>query len=582
MSDLEELETELRRMLKRRAADIDDAVGPTTVRPTATHAADSGSGAGGAPAPASIEPETEFITVNQTDLRPRPGFGRRPLVATAAVLVLLVVAVTAIGRATVDRIETAVSGEDQEGDETETGDRPQPTTTIVATTEAPLPPVWTPQSALSAALELLPPDFDPVNSSPVLIDYSSPDPEQIAANYLTTRIPQGSTSALIGSVGDLLMYRWSAGESGGFLILRTGARLPEVVAATTDGVTVATTERTINELSVTVDMGPAIAADALFLNPQAEALGPSQPVGGDGGTISTDAGPVPITVRVDGQEPAVLVEFAVEAVGFAAECGAEPPIAIEVGEMTDPRREGPIITDTPVLVNQRVWHHVGSLADLEIRWPADPGNLARIDATSLETSMIVGGNPFAEPDDQTPTRRLHTLLRVGPVEQAPCDVVQITVDGDSQLAGWWASALSSEWSFGFALSIADLDPDDPANGLVDQPPEGPVSLVVESVEMAGLPVIPATGSCDGLPDAPPQTGPGLADSHPDPEAALAAFVDRGPHGDPPLADSGYTGVIVGGGIAGYAVLDGETAYTVVEMLEGADGWTITGWTASAC
>ena len=228
MSDLDTLETELRRMLKRRAADIDSATGPT---------------------PVSSAPTLD---------RSPPAFGstrrRGPVVVAAAAaiaLVILGVALTSIvGRDDVGRITTAVEDEADDGKEipAASSDTEEPPTGNPGEGEssAEPEPAWTYESAMDAALRLLPPGFDPLSSPPVAVDYSPTDPREVAERYILARGLAAPETELIGRSDELSIHRWSSAGDGGFVILRLtdGDRVPELVAVTTDGIAANSVERT--------------------------------------------------------------------------------------------------------------------------------------------------------------------------------------------------------------------------------------------------------------------------------------------------------------------------------------------------
>ena len=531
MNDLETLEHDLRRMLQRRAADIEDH------QPSQSATSSFGN-------------------------RWRTG---RPLMGAAAVVVALTAGILLGNDPQPDRIST--------GDSVATDITSDPG---VEGSTTPPPPRLTYDAALAYALALLPPGFDPAASPSVSIDHSVNDPFAVATAYLSqTWGVESPTVHQVEGSADPLIVRWTTPDSAGLVLLRSTHLAVEVVAVTTDGVAVTAVERSVDELSATVELSPSRTVDLEFTTRAGQPLGPTHVVDAANGSVTVSAGPDVVLTRLAALDPPVMMAFAIAPVAFATECGSEPPIAIDVGAMAGPLVTGPIIEglNTPI-GNQRVWHHPSDRADLEIRWPADPDLISRIavgpDQKSWGVDDPYHGGPSA------PLARSHAVLLLDQPAQDPCAYLQITVDGDPAVAGWWAEALSAEWNFDYPLSIAELAPestiDDPGQSV-----DGPV--IVESADLTSIPTIPDTGSCDGLPDAPPEVGPGSGDAQPDPVTALTTFLDNRPH---MLAPSGYTEIVIDGTVAAYAVMDDQGVYTVVEVEEATDGWIVIGWTGSAC
>lgn len=204
---------------------------------------------------------------------------------------------------------------------------------------------------------------------------------------------------------------------------------------------------------------------------------------------------------------------------------------------------------------------------------------------TFEEGTSLGFTAPAIPNGETssldePGRAPHVVLFLGGDAADPCSLVQVNVYGEDHVVEWWTNAISGEWGFGLPLSIADLDPaigPDGSGGEAASSSE----LVVESISAVERPVVPLAGSCDGLPQAPPQTGSGLDASTAEPREALAALFEAGVSADPPLPTSGYTEVVVDDTTISY-VVGYDYPLVVVDLSHDGRGWNVEGWSAAAC
>ena len=558
-----------------------------------------------------------------------PGSGRRrsltPWVLSAAAVIVIAIgglsvslwpdeAPTALEAST----ENEASNKDNEPDA-----EPAPPGSSAPVDDADRDPVDGP--SLSGFMATLVTGIDPVGGPLVFVGEVGQGPSRVAADYLSERMPdlsvdvvevETNTADRLLESGDplvtLTLVRWSYprpdGEAAGSVVVRADQQRIGVVAATTDGVQVEEIERLLDRLRVVVNESgdDLLVADVTTLDGEVVAGAPfpdgleaaGQPAIGTAGTTETDrleitmeVEPIPVVVRLQhlGGTWLTVTEFGVDAVGFEASCGANPPVAIDVGEWLEPLQDGPAPRSRrPVLVNQGVWHHRGEQASIEIRWPADPDMTARLSGDSLPEGEMsqFGPPPLSGGYDPSSAEEAttHQLASVDSSTTDPCAIVQISTLGQAAVVDWWSTAISGQWSFGLPLSIAELDPLagplglDPDQADADADDE----LVVDSVVVAERPVVAATGSCDGLPDDPPREGrvSGSA-ALSGPAAALAVFVAE-PVGDPPLPDGGYTELASNGDVIGYVHGPIDDPAVVIEVERSGEVWTVVGWSAAPC
>ena len=556
MNDLDEFEAEVRRMLRRRAADIDDRI-PV----------------GGAPVPGRTQRRLSVAAV------------------AAALVVILGIGVGAVlfGRTTADRATTEVlatgeqSMDGQSGSESSDDETDPLTDQADSDTDRASTSPLTHDAALASAMAVLPSGFDPATSPAVFVDRSTSDADRVATRYLAERWSfEPSTLVAVDGGDELVVYRWSDADAAGLVVVRPSPSAVEVVAATTDGVAVSGLERTVDAVSIIVDTALSTSIDAESRTMPGDRIGSGRIIVGGNKAVTVPAGPIALVINLSAESPRVMVEFGSVPEAFGETCGVEPPISIDVGAMAGPMLDGPVIENLgPPIINQQVWHHRSEFADLEIRWPADPSLVAHLDISEETTSWSFDDNGRQGPIEGSPQG--HALLKIDRPPEDPCAIVQITVDGEPDVAGWWAYALSAAWNFQFPLTIPEFNPDTGDGGQGADTSTG--ELIAGSMELdsiAAIPAIPEIGSCDGLPDAPPRSGPGSNDLHPDPASALAAFIDSGTPGDPPITETGYTEISVDGVVVAYAFLDDQGVYTVIDLAESSEGWMVTGWTGSAC
>lgn len=183
-------------------------------------------------------------------------------------------------------------------------------------------------------------------------------------------------------------------------------------------------------------------------------------------------------------------------------------------------------------------------------------------------------------DDLDPTgfTSRDVLLGLGPSTTDPCEIVQLSIYGQRAAANWWATAFAGEWSFGFPLSVADLDPTAPTE---EEPPIA-TELIIASETASERPIVPLTGSCDGLPDAPPHTGPGPALAGTIPDDLLAGFLETFSHPEVNLPATGYTEVTIDDTRISWVIGYEDIALIVIDAVRTGQEWTIEQWSTSAC
>lgn len=554
------LETEVRRMLARRAADVSDE---RNARPLP------------AVAPADIA----------TGRRPlRPGRWSGPALAAAVVLT-----VAGLGALYLNQSRSATT---EAGAPTTEPSAPATTPSTVAGAGAPVAGI-----SLDDVLASIPPGVDPLAGPPVYQGSIGELPEATVRNYLGRRLPDLRFElAETDNAEPVVVYRWSVDESGyqatGSVVVRKDAAGPAVTLATTDGVTVASLERTADKLAVLVlDDSPnrgILAADATTL--AGATVG--DPAIADGSPLHFELalGPVPVVVRVqrEGGTKLSITELAVEPTAFPRLCGDTPPVRIDVGSQLGPLQDGPAPqSSVPALTNQAVWHHPGPENAIEIRWPADPTRLAAMAPEGLMPDVVPGQLPLAGSGNGA-RPGLSAGYVLAAVERSgsggttdPCSVFQIAIYGQLAAVEWWHTALQGELSFGLPLTVADLDPAVGPAGLGDGQPAAN-ELVIGSDRSTQRPQVPA-GACDGLPGAPAKEGTGDGTAAATPEAALEAFLAANAATiDPPLPTAGYTEVQIDSSTISYVVGGNSSPTVVVDLSRNSAGWTVDHWSASPC
>jgi hypothetical protein len=615
-----DIEALLREMLNRRAADIP---------------ADTTAGDGLAPRPLPTGAPAPVIPLTTA----QPALGRRGGIWAAAAVLLVLAGGVAVGlRAWLDdgadagpqpaaRVETGDVDDTSDG---ASGDQPG------ADSPGSGPADDGPAIEVADIISRLPPGVDPLNGSTLwLPEVSINDPEVAATDYLALRLPGlPVTVDLVSQTETLYAFSWEIEpddsqdlqELGGFILVRADPDRVGVVAATTDGVTVETVQRTTTGLAASVrddrhDLADLYAdvtdlVGALVVDPEAAPPlpgSPTDPVFGTAGwTSSTNPEAETLALEISGEYPNLplalrlqhvggtwltITEFVVDPVE-ATPCGDEPPVTIAVGDRLGPLTTGPT-AGSPIdpLPGQGVWHHPGTADSLatavEIRWPPDHSITGRLGVDGFGPPSSDGSTPSLQLASSPGAWQSVVTLDPGVDRSDPCGLVQFTVIGDPEIAKWWSGALAAMWSFGVPLDLGspDLDPIygiDPDGGLADAD-DGETSLVIGTV-VAEPPVLPAEGTCDGAPLAPPERGqPGVTGASA--EAALEAFVSAQGAIDPPLPTGGY---------ARYEQADSDTVTFVIADADGplvvitvertgtgtgdgdGDEWTVTQWEVAAC
>ncbi|MGH1490331.1 MAG: hypothetical protein ACRBK7_13235 [Acidimicrobiales bacterium] len=449
----------------------------------------------------------------------------------------------------------------------------------------------------------LPAQVDLDGGAMVYVGEEGMSPEKIAEAYLGDRLPELPVSVrAVESDDNLTLLRWQTGpetelfdSAAGSVVVRNDlVYLPGVVLATTDGVAVTSAVRSDTALMVAAEAvgdlpDPADESSGMFTAEVVTTAGDLVTGSTPGNVVQVDMpddGAVAALVRIShqGGTRVSITEFALDPVGFAEPCGSNPPVSIDVGRLLGALTEGPApLSERDALVNQRVWHHPGEAAFIEIRWPADPAISSRLTPDDVDSADVISFQTYGDP--QLVPDSAIMLALVGQSAVDPCAVVQISVYGDPAAVEWWGTALSGQWSFGFPLSIADLDPiespyENDGGRESDAGSDG--SLIVATEVVSDPPAVLERGSCDGLPDAPPKTGLGLGTISESAPEALLAFVAEESSVDPPLPVSGYTEFPIGEDHITYAVVDGDRAIVVVEVSAVDGGWIVEEWSAAAC
>jgi hypothetical protein len=569
-------------MLERRAADIEDTSASVPLPSLEA-------------APLGGDPEVPRLDGH------RPRSLGMAIAATVAAGCLGLAVVWAYGRgstSSVDAVGTTTDGTSTTAAAASSGTEPAPDDGKPTVDQEP-------GAALDAAIAMAPPGVDVTGGPMVYQGQFGTGAAQIAQGYLEDRMV-GLTHELteVETVGDNTLFRWEATNedqliSSGSVVVRLGDDSRGVVLATTDGIEVPAAERSPDRVTavVTDSTSDLLVADVTTLGGEIVPTAPDPDGFNDGGDpIFATAGstngdrleidvavePIPVVVRVQniGGTGLSISEFALLPTSFPAECGSEPPLSIDVGELLGDLQAGPAAQATAApLENQLVWHHAGELASIEIRWPADPdlvGGLAPellVPGQAVNTSrpgLIGGGEPAA--------RSGHVVIVTGPTTEG-CSFVQISVLGDPAAVEWWGGALSAEWNLDYPLSVADLDPTAGPDG---EPGPDESELVIETRQASERPTVPLTGTCDGLPDAPPKSGPGPGTASGTPVDALVDFLDRASNQDINPPAGGYNEVVIDDDRISYALLYQDSPYFVIDALRTADGWTIERWSSSAC
>ena len=562
MNDIEEFEESVRRMLQRRAGDIGHL-------------------------------GLSDVTVSdQTSKEVSPG-RYRWLAMAAAVLV-------ALGGVGLLMAAQRSSGQ------TETVAPVESSTTTAPTVVADEEPVPEPMPTLDDITSRLPAAVNLTTGAPLAINEGDSDPIQAATQYLSARLPLEPTVVLVETVGTLTLARWSVEtDAAGFVVVRNNGNWAQVVAVLADTLDVEA-ERDPNTLRLIAGQATddLLAVDVLTLTGDVVSTA-SDPDGfndGDGllfgtaGIAQTSSAeidlplePVSVVVRVAsvievanvGSRVQTFSEFVLDPVGFTAVCGSEPPLTVDVGTLLDPLTDGPTpFNERPLLENQSAWHYPGDRASIEIRWPADPYLAGQVEWDEV---IQDGGRPTAawQPVE---IGEAQVITLIAPADGDPCSMVEFLIFGDTAAVDWWSTAISGELTFGMPLTIAELDPDVGPEGIDGNDGE-PMPLVLSAEPETTPPEVPQTGSCDGLPDAGPETGVGNGSTHASAEDALADFVTRPLDNGLSPPDAGYVGYgDPDGDMIVYAV-EGHsegTALTAVTIIKSGDLWTVETWSAAAC
>lgn len=526
----------------------------------------------------------------------------------AAILVFGLVALLSINRDSTSQIDTAQSvvTEPERPSSTE----PAP---VTSNTTDPDPVDTAPLATFESVADQLPPGVNLANGPLVFAGRPGDDADAIAIAYLQDRLPDLPSDLAKAATDDVLtLYQWTiAADQGelfmtGALVVRIDEYEPGVVAATTNGVDLTGVERVADRIAgkiadshddlLVLDLFN-IRGEILPSSPNPEGFNDGEdPIFGTAGAAGSGlldfdiaAGPIPVVVRAQhvGGTWLSITEFTLETLEFETECGATPPVTVDVGEQLGNLQAGVAPqARAGQLVNQNVWHYPGETDAIEIRWPADPSLSERLSPQEFEggpIGLLYNFEATSPSGAETKRGGQHVLGLVGESATEPCSVVQVSIYGSDAAVEWWADAILGEWSFGLPLSVADLDPaigPEGSGGDADIPPERNEELVVRSESADSRTVVPLTGSCDGLPDAAPRSGPGNGTRFDTAQEALADFLAR-QRLDPPVPRGGYTEVIIDDDAVKYVI--GETnPVVVIDAIRDDQGWAIETWSAAAC
>ena len=582
-----DIEHRVREMLRRRANDIEDVVRPLpnldrAVTSNGSHRAAGATGGSSASGP------------------PWHRGPRRPLLVAAAVVVVLGlgggVGVALRGVRSLDTaIDVATVDVDPLADPATTPGADPAREGIVRDLAAVV-------ASLPSGLDLAtgPPVFD---ATDVVGD--DPAPLALATAYLADRLPDFEPElTLVDQTAEddptLTLYRWRVDqadlEATGELVVRSkGERttaVPGVVLALTDGVELTEVARTVERLRVVADASTSgfdEPLEATLWTVRGEALGATtEPAGGDGAIEGVDLPPQPVVVRYQhvGGTSLTITELVVDAVGFARSCGSIAPVSISIEGYQGALEPGPGPgTTAPLLENQAGWHYPVDPA-IELRWPASPSLAVRVPADLIGDRVagaITPGDGSISPDGAGLEGEVsgHALLAVDVDPHDPCSLLEVTIRGEAAAVEVWSQALTAQWTFRQPLLVEPLESPPGADDGVPAP--GPL---VGATEDGGTPpTVPLTGSCDGLPDAPPLKGAGDGSIHPDPETALARFLTRWEEaGNGGLPREGYLEFPVDDDTRVYVIHGhSSTEATIrVEVERQELGWQVGTWSMAAC
>jgi hypothetical protein len=233
-------------------------------------------------------------------------------------------------------------------------------------------------------------------------------------------------------------------------------------------------------------------------------------------------------------------------------CGGSLPVPVHPPQGWTGPTDGPADGSTdPVLPGQLVVHWAGPGGAFEVRWPADPADVAPYDPME---SLSTGG---------TDARPL--LSMPVPGTEPPC----------AHLRAEWFGAVPD--GFGAAVNGFTRTLDRALVAVVTDPAE--LEPVSSTKQVTTLPRH-AIGCSGG--DVPNRKGGAAGEPRADAEQALTAFL--GAAGDNGMNRSGWTRLDGPGSDVVFGVpFDGGAGWVqLVFVSERADGWVVTGWETSGC
>ncbi len=452
-------------------------------------------------------------------------------------------------------------------------------------------------------VEWLPEPVDTEFGSFVFTDPEAETGEQLVASYLADRLRFVETDFhRVDADRRRELFRWSAEAegvtTGGLIVVRVHDHEPGVALAVTDGMTLELRRdsqslrgRVATESGAEVEVGglhpdgAAWAVDGFMLSTS----------GDDGGFVTQGPRPDPMVLHrsVHRSGPVVLIDVPIEARGFETTCGPNPPLAPQVSDIPGPLQNGPADRPgRPPIENQRVWHRTDGMRVMEIRWPADPVLMGRLPGEGPERAVTFVPHSVAAPSPTMSSdwQQSDTVVPLAG-RSGPCSFAQITFVTEPPVAAALGDQTVEAFSSMGRVEVADQDPaldlgldlDDAALDRVEDAVEDDDRLVIDSIEVSDRPSVPATGSCQESPEAPPRRSDTTMEPAASPEAALEALlVDGLQLGEPRLPARGYIEAAIADDRIVFFKGTADEPWVVIEVTRVDAGWAVTWIEATFC
>lgn len=300
----------------------------------------------------------------------------------------------------------------------------------------------------------------------------------------------------------------------------------------------------------------------------------------------SDGRPVIVLLRHVGGTWLSITEFALRPTAYSSSCpGSQAPVDVNFGPWFSTIAGGSLPgSHWPLVDNQSRSHLIGEHASVEMFWPPNP-----------EWLDTVARSGPAEPQGVSAYFAVGETALLG-TGTDPCDYVQLSFTGEPIVVERWTSAVSSMYSFGVPVSLADFGPeqmlaeaavsDDFGDAAGNEASEDLVVAVEEAA--AELPSVPPTGSCDGLPDSPPRVGQGQSSWTTSPRAALEALLVEqtlqleAEQIDVIFPTTGFIELTNDGDVVAYVLRSTDLVTGVVEIQTDGSRWRVSRWESSAC